>query len=312
MKYPNTHPVCIILVTSFCSQRARPFATVPASLECASSHIPKQNRESGLSHDQGLTWPRNTHSSPLHAQPALDRPSLFAGMEPDEDDDPERVRILSTLAASRPPSKRASTRARARRGRGNSWQFKALLVLMGLGIVGLLVGFAMVLAQGHPQARLEAAPEPMAPAVAVQAKAVAPAASVASLPTQTAVIEDLAPTALTPVSTVAAASPLAALNAAPAAAPDQPQAKVLASHSPDQPVRVPTPAAAESHRVIKATPPPLHTDAHSRKPETKRGQDADVALLEAMFTHSRATRTDGDKQRLCAQQPQMAGCAKPR
>ena len=156
-----------------------------------------------MSHDQGLTWARNTHSSRPQAQPALDRPSLFAGMEPDADDAPERVRILSTLAASRPPSKRAS--GRSRRQRGHSWQFKALLALMGLGIVGLLAGFAMVLAQGHSQAGTTVSPEParsdVVAAPANPAKphpaTASPSASAANVPStpapQTAVIEEVAP-----------------------------------------------------------------------------------------------------------------------
>ena len=37
-----------------------------------------------------------------------------------------------------------------------------------------------------------------------------------------------------------------------------------------------------------------------------------LALLEAMFAHTRAARPDGDKRRLCAQQPQNAACTKAR
>ena len=236
-------------------------------------------------------------------------------MEPDADEAPERVRILSTLAASRPPSKRAS--GRSRRGRGNSWQFKALLALMGLGIVGLLAGFAMVLAQGHSQAgtampnestRSVVHPLPavtsarqQAPTAALSVPASSPlavASTVSPLPTQAtasaagwqsapapqaAVIENVAPAAVAGLGTVAAASPLAALNTAPTAAP------------PPHP----------------ASPKP-QAPSRTRKPATKRGQDADVALLEAMFTHTRSARSDSDKRRLCAQQPQSAGCAKAR
>ena len=63
-------------------------------------------------------------------------------MEPDADEPAERVRILSTLAASRPPSKRAS--GRSRRGRGSSWQFKALLTLMGLPIPAEMTGTSII------------------------------------------------------------------------------------------------------------------------------------------------------------------------
>lgn len=294
-----------------------------------------------MSHDQGLTWPRNTHSSKPQVQPALDRPSLFAGMEADADEAPERVRILSTLAASRPPSKRAS--ARSRRGRGHSWQFKALLTLMGLGIVGLLAGFAMVLAQGHSQAGaavpheparsvlppLSAVPtvrqatptaalsqpasSPQATATVVSAlpaQATASATSGQSAPVpQAAVIENVAPAATATLGTLAATSPLAALNTTPAAAPATPPAEPTRQ----TPARATATAAqAEPRRVTRATPPPVRTEARPRQAATKRGQDADVALLEAMFTHTRSARTDSDKQRGCAQQPQSAGCAKAR
>lgn len=261
-----------------------------------------------MSHDQGLPWARHTHSSRLHAQPALDRPSLFAGMEDEAADAPERVRILSTLAASRPPSKRASARARTNRGRGNSWQFKALLVLMGLGIVGLLAGFAMVLAQGHPEAHPEVRLEPTTHALAAPASSPLSAASTAahshaatpSAP-QTAVIENVAPVAIAAVGAMAA-YPLGALDTAPAPAPPQQQA------SP----RPTAPPQAELRRTDKAPARPVKAEARRPAPATKRGQDADVALLEAMFTHARPARSDADKRRLCAQRPQGTGCVTPR
>jgi len=241
-------------------------------------------------------------------------------MEPDADEAPERVRILSTLDASRPPSKRAS--GRPRRKRGNSWQFKALLALMGLGIVGLLVGFAMVLTQGHSQAGTTVQPERARSAlVAAQAANVQPqpataiatvvdtttaapsasAAGVSNAPApQTAVIEEVAPAAVAGLGTVAAASPLAALGTPPPA--------------PSTTAKAPTPAPAHAapHRVAKAAPAPAHAEARPRQPATKRGQDADVALLEAMFTHTRAGGTDSERRRRCAQQPQSAGCAPSR
>ena len=183
-----------------------------------------------MSHDQGLPWARHTHSSRSSAKPALDRPSLFAGMEAEEDHSPERVRILSTLAANRPPSKRASHRARARRGRSN-WQFRALMILMGMGIVGLLAGFALVLAQGHPQARPvtvanESALRPTTahttpPAALATQHAASQSAAPSTPPSpanttpQTALIEDLAPAAAVAVATVAATSPPSSPVAAP-------------------------------------------------------------------------------------------------
>jgi hypothetical protein len=275
-----------------------------------------------LSHDQGLTWARNTHSSRPQAQPALDRPSLFAGMEPDADDAPDRVRILSTLAASRPPSKRAS--GRSRRQRGHSWQFKALLALMGLGIVGLLAGFAMVLAQGHSQAGTTVSPEParsdVVAAPANPAKphpaTASPSASAANVPStpapQTAVIEEVAPAAVAGLGKAAAASPLAALDTTPPAPSTPPKSTPAAVTEPK--ATAPTTASAqdEPRRVAKASPAPAPAEARPRQTATKRGQDADVALLEAMFTHTRAGGTDSERRRRCAQQPQSAGCAASR
>ena len=295
-----------------------------------------------MSHDQGLTWPRNTQSSRPQAHPALDRPSLFAGMEPDADEPAERVRILSTLAASRPPSKRAS--GRSRRGRGSSWQFKALLTLMGLGIIGLLAGFAMVLTQGHSQAGTAVPPEaarraliaapaatpipPQATSIATTTASVTASASAsasaatANLPStqapQTAVIEEVATDAVAGLGAVAAASPLAALGSTATAnsamAKSTPAPATRPTALPPTPAPTPTTAGAqaEPRRVTPASPPPVRTEARPRQTATKRGQDADVALLEAMFAHTRAARPDGDKRRLCAQQPQNAACTKAR
>lgn len=259
-------------------------------------------------------------------------------MEPDADEPAERVRILSTLAASRPPSKRAS--GRSRRGRGSSWQFKALLTLMGLGIIGLLAGFAMVLTQGHSQAGTAVPPEaarraliaapaatpvpPQAATIATTTASVTASASsaTANLPStqapQTAVIEEVVPDAVAGLGTVAAASPLAALGSTATAnsamAKSTPAPATRPTALPPTPAPTPTTAGAqaEPRRVTPASPPPVRTEARPRQTATKRGQDADVALLEAMFAHTRAARTDGNKRRLCAQQPQNAACTKAR
>lgn len=246
-------------------------------------------------------------------------------MEPDADEPAERVRILSTLAASRPPSKRAS--GRSRRGRGSSWQFKALLTLMGLGIIGLLAGFAMVLTQGHSQAGTAVPPEaarraliaapaatpipPQATSIATTTASVTASASAsasaatANLPStqapQTAVIEEVATDAVAGLGAVAAASPLAALGTTSTALP-KPAAATPTTAG----------AQAEPRRVAQATPHSARTEVRPRQTATKRGQDADVALLEAMFAHTRAARPDGNKRRLCAQQPQNAACTKAR
>ena len=257
-------------------------------------------------------------------------------MEDEATDAPERVRILSTLAANRPPSKRASGRARARRGRGTPWQFKALLILMGLGIVGLLAGFAMVLSRGHPEAHPQGTLEPTSHALTkvsaantalpsgaaavLSGSASSPltAASTASHPPvptppapQAAVIENVAPAAIATVSPVAA-SPLAALNTVSPAAPPSPALPPIVPPKQQASPRPTVQAQSEPRRMDKALARPVKVEARKPAPATKRGQDADVALLEAMFTHARPAHIDADKRRPCAQQPQSAGCTTPR
>lgn len=275
-----------------------------------------------MSHDQGLPWARHHSSSKPSAEPALGRPSLFAGMESDEEDSSERVRILSTLAANRPPSKRASTRARARRGRTSSWQVKALMGLMGLGVAGLLAGFAMVLTQGHPQAQPDELPEvrqtamPTPPAAAASAvAATAASAPATTVPAPTALIEDLAPTAATTSTAVAATSPLAALNTAqatPSSAPAQPAPKAPESDPQGKPAGAPVIAAATVEVQPKHTLPRPSTQSHAqarkRSATTKPSRDADVALLEAMFTHGQSGTPTKSKQRPCSQRSQDANC----
>lgn len=296
----------------------------------------KTNRESGLSHDQGLSLARKTHSSSkLHDQPALGRPSLFAGMDPDADVGPDRVRILSTLAANRPPSKRASGRRSATRAGARSWQAKALLTLLGLGILAVMAGFAMVLSQGHPEAHPQDLSEPVnvspPTALTTAPAAVTPAASLPSTPTtmataapidpppQTAVIEEVAPTSGASLgTTVASASPLAALSTAPMSSAAAPAPAPAAQQTaPKASKLTPAPAAQASIHSRKADKPTARkarsdTGNTARSPETKRGQDADVALLEAMFIHSRPPRNAKEKRLLCKQQPNAAGCSAKR
>ncbi|MBP7503759.1 MAG: hypothetical protein KA784_13340, partial [Aquabacterium sp.] len=199
--------------------------------------------------------------------------------------------------------------------------------LMGLGIIGLLAGFAMVLTQGHSQAGTAVPPEaarraliaapaatpipPQATSIATTTASVTASASAsasaatANLPStqapQTAVIEEVATDAVAGLGAVAAASPLAALGTTSTALPKPAAATPTAAG-----------AQAEPRRVAQATPHSARTEARPRQTATKRGQDADVALLEAMFAHTRAARPDGDKRRLCAQQPQNAACTKAR
>jgi hypothetical protein len=85
-------------------------------------------------------------------RPSLDRPSLFAGMDNQDsvlDDDMQRVRILSTLESARRPLRSAPSRKRRSDKLGKGWQAKALMTLMGAGILALLASFAIIVTEGH-------------------------------------------------------------------------------------------------------------------------------------------------------------------
>jgi hypothetical protein len=104
-----------------------------------------------LSHDQGRRLAR--HHTPGHpGRPALDRPSLFAADDAHNsvlDDDTQRVRILSTLESARRPVRMAPSKARRLQRQGSGWQVKALLGLMGAGVIALLTSFVLVVVDGH-------------------------------------------------------------------------------------------------------------------------------------------------------------------
>jgi hypothetical protein len=104
-----------------------------------------------LSHDQGRRLAR--HHTPGHpGRPALDRPSLFAADDTQNsvlDDDTQRVRILSTLESARRPVRMAPSKARRLQRQGSGWQVKALLGLMGAGVIALLTSFVLVVVDGH-------------------------------------------------------------------------------------------------------------------------------------------------------------------
>lgn len=149
------------------------------------------------------------------------------------------------------------------------WQVKALLALMVMGIMGLLAGFAMVLSDGHPGAHrwTQAAPgmsvlAPVHRAVPVPttpgpATALPNLSTAPPLPAQVAVIENITPTVQT---AAAAPHPDTASEVPPAPEVTPP------SHHP-----LPGPARSAARRTAA------------------RSRDADVALLEAMFTHAGPT-----------------------
>jgi hypothetical protein len=202
-----------------------------------------------LSHDHGRQIVRHQPQGRA-GRPALDRPSLFAGQDAQnsvlDDDDTQRVRILSTLESARRPVRVAPSKARRQRRQGaGSWQFKALIGLMSVGVIALLTSFVMVVVDGHANsARLEA---PM----------VEQAAKSGQMPAQPAAPARHTDQRNTKAAPAGADNPLAALITPPASTAAKPEAKVAQA----EPRATSRPAAEASPQtaVIEtvSTPAPL-------------------------------------------------------
>lgn len=231
-----------------------------------------------------------SHETGASARPSLDRPSLFAGMDPDH---PEHaaggqapVALLSTLESARQPARGGPSKRRRRRQDGATWQKRAAIVLMAGGALALLATFSVVVQEGNPEASRWAA---------------APSTQVASAPPAAASAVRTAPP-----KAQGSGGPLAALTApAPAAR--------IENVTPDQTTGAPPSATAAS--AVSTTDVPA--DAHATKADkpgkalrtdiaraerTERGQHSertasapranrpgadDVALVEALMTHTR-------------------------
>jgi hypothetical protein len=184
----------------------------------------------------------------------------------EDDDAPEetqRVRILSTLESTRRTSRPNRTQGgrQTRQGQRSIWLQGALWGAMGMGVLALMVGFILVIQDSKPAVAHAARP---APRVATSHAAASPTTAAPQGP---AVIE-----------TTASAEP--GLTAAAASAPT-----VLT------PTTGAPPTAMEPAAVHKAedSPRTKTTTAAAAKPNKSRsakGQDEDVALLEAMFAHT--------------------------
>lgn len=237
-----------------------------------------------------MSYPSGDQTSPPNGskrgqRPSLDRPSLFAGMEDGSaSEDTQRVRILSTLESTRRSSRPNRTQGgrQTRKGQRSIWLQGALWGAMGMGVLALMAGFVMVIQDSQP-APLHAAPAaPVRTAkpatgltkadTSVAALNMSPASSPdATLPQGPAVIE-----------TTASVEPASVANPAPgstasAAAPVQ----LTTSTSSPQ---------AEAARKLEDTPARAKTTtaaaSKSGKSKSAKGQDDDVALLEAMFAHT--------------------------
>lgn len=193
-------------------------------------------------------------------------------------DERQRVRILSTLESSRHASRPSRTKGGRRTSKSHrrSWLQGALWGAMGVGVLALMAGFVLVIQDSKP-AIAQVMPSPNTVALApASAKHDAPVPSV----------EVTAPTAAGPavIETTHANTPLAALSAEPTA----PSATVLATSTDAERVALNSKAnAAPAVKPVVATTSTATPAAKTGKAgATAKGQDEDVALLEAMFAHT--------------------------
>lgn len=274
-------------------------------------------------------------------RPSLDRPSLFAGMDNEDStfgSDTQRVRILSTLESTRRPSGRkglTKIHGITKKKRSN-WQTKALIGLMGVGVLTLLTSFVMVIMDGHSSpARPESGNKPAATAEGIKrttglapnaaantsnplAALIAPPQHPAMAPAQqqSAVIENVinTPPAMQPTEPkLASIIPAPEHNTTPsgssaikpvdlsrqaasvATAPPTTAAPKLAAATPaplQPPAKAQPQAPVHDSATTASTSGSSNLDAKLSMPPAKRtparkSKDEDVALLEAMFAHTR-------------------------
>lgn len=246
------------------------------------------------------------------------------------DGDTQRVRILSTLESTRRPARGPMKIHGITKKKRSNWQSKALLGLMAVGVLSLLASFVMVLVNGHaPSAKPDAADQPTElnrpatkpaaasrvspdnPLAALIAPPVRPAANTPTRPAQAAVIENVA--VATPVlanSTSAprsTTSPPAKMSATGSIAPVLPGTATAKSASttttsaksePTKPtvVALAAPSAQASPQlaaaVLDASKQAKSAPSTGKRTQAGGRNDDDVALLEAMFAHTRPRSTE--------------------
>ncbi|MEY4764667.1 MAG: hypothetical protein RI907_1340 [Pseudomonadota bacterium] len=238
-----------------------------------------------------------------------------------EDEDGPRGGILSTLESVRQRKAMPRIQAGKRRSGPSPWGQRALWGLLGVGVTSLLGAFVMVVHDNHAQneaaerqmerqviARMGQAQAASATTevkdlnvlAAPAAGATSPAATPTPPPSQAAppqVDTQTLQTAASIVDTPAnvPTPPAAAVPAAPA----QTATTVATKTRPTPPVvsapAVPPPAPPAPPTAKATAPSPAPTVAQADKParadkvakaREHRRQDNDVALVEAMFTHS--------------------------
>lgn len=289
--------------------------------------IKKRTREPVVTHD--------THASGASRQngrrtprPDLGRPSLFADFDQEsvEDVEPQRIRLLSTLESQRGARKRPRGR-RMPTGRAHPWLTRALMAMMGLGMLVMLLSFIQLLRRPPPVLQTPQAVAAAASSASRPAMAQAPAAS--QVPVEAAEIIDTAP----PAGGLPAA-PTPALSQATSPVDSQ-TSNALASAS----TQPPTPAATSRANTALAPVTPPEQAGRSAKtsvqrPHNKREAGAsqdDVALVEAMLAHAgprKATppppatalqqcgagsspETAVCRARICVQNPSLPACHTP-
>lgn len=230
-----------------------------------------------------MSYPSGDHQAPKPGRgerPSLDRPSLFAGMDDEPaTEDHQRVRILSTLESTRHASRPSRTKGGRRTSKSHrrSWLQGALWGAMGVGVLALMAGFVLVIQDSKP-----AIAQVMPPPTTI---ARAPTSAKHDAPVPSAEVS--APTAAGPavIETTHADAPLAALGPtpmAPSATALSPSTELDRAAANDQakaaPAAKPAVALASATSTIPAKP--------GKAGATAKGQDEDVALLEAMFAHT--------------------------
>jgi len=225
-------------------------------------------------------------------RPSLDRPSLFAGMDNQDsvlDDDMQRVRILSTLESARRPLRSAPSRKRRSDKLGKGWQAKALMTLMGAGILALLASFAIIVTEGHvSNSKVDEAMQSQV--LGTAAKVAATSAASAARATTTTDAHGTAPDA-------AQNNPLAALiaptgkGAVKASGDAADQAKAAPTPSPaglqaQVPDKVPAPTPQTAVIETVNTPPGVPKQALGKPANTAR---APTLVLDQVPTGGPAT-----------------------
>ncbi len=233
-----------------------------------------------------------------------------------EDDDTARGGILSTLESvrQRKPAQRSHRGASARKVPSARWQSRALIMLMGAGVVSLMAAFVMVVRQGHertasPEVQIER--EVMARMAGDAASGVRDLNVLASPAAGSAPAAHAAPTTV-PADTTARIENTHGMGSGSAVAkagvpatvatvtptPGQPtamapaQAVAPATSLPPKAAQPPVAqraTAAAPTTAAPATPaatkPPAATRTAKAAPTRKRAR-GDVALIDAMLSHT--------------------------